>query len=133
MTTINLLPISVDECYHAEAPFQVFWFVVNFSITVVLTILIEMLRPHLSNKSEMEMSSTILDLDPQNVLNMKAAMIENLIFFKSVVSIIFVTGILSLLLFFVMKRLQCAQSQGEKFWLLVNLNSRFLPRKNLCV
>ena len=116
-----MLLLSVDECYHAEAPFQVFWFVVNFSITVVLTILI---------KAKV-VSTTLMKL--QNFLNMKAAVIEDEPVFILVVSTIFSTGILSLLLFFLMKRFQSAQSQGEKFWLLVNLNSRFLPRKNLSV
>ena len=125
MTTIYMLHLSVDECYHAEAPFQVFWFVVNFSITVVLTILIK--------KPEVEVFGETKNLDPHNVLNVKNAMINSEIFFPLVVSTIFSTGILSLLLFFLMKRFQSAQSQGEKFWLLVNLNSRFLPRKNLCV
>ena len=118
-----MLLLSVDECYHAEAPFQVFWFVVNFSITVVLTILI---------KKE-EVVKNTLKLDLQNVLNMKAAVIDDEGFFILLASTIFVTGILSLLLFFLMKHFQSAQSQFEKFWLLVNLNSRTLPRKNLCV
>ena len=116
---IFVIFLSVDECYHSEAPFQVFWFVVNFSITVVLTILIETMRPHGFDNGKVKAFSNTLNLDPQNVLNTKAVVIESRIFFISVVSTIFLTGILSLLLFFLMKRFQCAQpispqSQGVK-------------------
>ena len=91
---------SVDDCYQTEAPFQIFWFVANSSIIVVLTILIKTMRAKdydQHNDLSVKLFGTSLNLNLHKILNLKAAVIEN--FFIKAITTILLTGILSLLLF----------------------------------
>ena len=100
---------SVDDCYQTEAPFQIFWFVANSSIIVVLTILIKTMRAQHTGLS-VRLFNTTLNLNLHKILNLKAAVIEY--FFIEAITTIFLTGILSLLLFFLMKQFKCAEPKS---------------------
>ena len=109
----SYLIFSVDDFYDTEAAFQIFWFVVNSIITVVLTILIETMKaqsPNKRNVISINVFITTLNLDPHKILKINTAVIEN--FFIEVITTIFLTGILSLLLFFLMKRFKCAEPKS---------------------
>ena len=102
---------SVDDCYQTEAPFQIFWFVANSSIIVVLTILIKTMRAKdydQHNDLSVKLFGTSLNLNLHKILNLKAAVIENNFFIEAIATIL-LTGILSLLIFLLMKRFKCAQ------------------------
>ena len=104
---------SVDDCYQTEAPFQIFWFVASSSIIVVLTILIKTMRAKdydQHNDLSVKLFGTSLNLNLHKILNLKAAVIEY--FFIEAITTILLTGILSLLIFFLMKRFKCAQPKS---------------------
>ena len=104
---------SVDDCYQTEAPFQIFWFVANSSIIVVLTILIKTMRAKDNdqhNDLSVKLFGTTLNLNLHKILNLEAAVVEY--FFIEAITTIFLTGILSLLLFFIMNRFKCAQPKS---------------------
>ena len=103
---------SVDDCYQTEAPFQIFWFVANSSIIVVLTILIKTRAKDYDQRNDLSVKlfGTSLNLNLHKILNLKTAVIEY--FFKEAITTILLTGILSLLLFFLMKRFKCAQPKS---------------------
>ena len=106
---------SVDDFYDTEAAFQIFWFVVNSITTVVLTILIETMKaqgPNKRNVISINVFITTLNLDPHKILKINTAVIEN--FFIEVITTIFLTGILSLLLFFLMKRFKCGEPKSPQ-------------------
>ena len=93
---------SVDDCYQTEAPFQIFWFVANSSIIVVLTILIKTMRAKdydQHNDLSVKLFGTSLNLNLHKILNLKAAVIANENVFIEAITTILLTGILSLLLF----------------------------------
>ena len=100
---------SVDNFYDTEAPFQIFWFAANAFITLVLTILILLIKAQKLDSLSVNVLNISLNFDPHQILNLEIPVIENPIFFPTVIATIFVTGIVSLVLFFVMRHFKCAQ------------------------
>ena len=78
-----------------DAPFQVFWFVVNMLLTTCLTICVK-LGPNFNIPG--------LDFSPYNHLELeKLAIIQDTLMFDVVVAIIYATGCVSICLFFLLK------------------------------
>ena len=87
---------------HGDAPFQVFWFVVNMLLTTCLTICVK-LGPDFSIPG--------LDLSPYNHLELeKLRIIQDTSKFDVVIATIYATGCVSICLFFLMKKFKVASA-----------------------
>ena len=85
-----------------DAPFQVFWFVVNMLLTTCLTICVK-LGPDFSIPG--------LDLSPYNHLELeKLRIIQDKLMFDVVIATIYATGFVSICLFFLMKKFNVASA-----------------------
>ena len=87
---------------HGDAPFQVFWFVVNMLLTTCLTICVK-LGPNFNIPG--------LDFSPYNHLELeKLANIQNTLMFDIGIATIYATGCVSICLFFLMKKFKVASA-----------------------
>ena len=85
-----------------DAPFQVFWFVVNILLTTCFTICVK-LGPDFSIPG--------LDFSPYNHLELeKLRIIQDTLMFDVVVATIYATGFVSICLFFLMKKFNVASA-----------------------
>ena len=85
-----------------DAPFQVFWFVVNMLLTTCLTLCVK-LGPDFSIPG--------LDFSPYNHLELeKLRIIQDTLMFDVVVATIYATGFVSICLFFLMKKFNVASA-----------------------
>ena len=85
---------------------------VNVSVALVLSILIVLIKLKKLDRSytlSVNVLNINLDLDPYQILNLEVPVIKDTTLFYIVIATIFVTGIVSLLLFFVMRHFKCAQ------------------------
>ena len=85
-----------------DAPFQVFWFVVNMLLTTCLTLCVK-LGPDFSIPG--------LDFSPYNYLELeKLRIIQDTLMFDVVIATIYATGCVSICLFFLMKKFNVASA-----------------------
>ena len=85
---------------------------VNVSVALVLSILIILIKLkklHRSYTLSVNVFNINWNLDPYQILNLEVPVIKDTTLFYIVIATIFVTGIVSLLLFFVMRHFKCAE------------------------
>ena len=85
---------------------------VNVSVALVLSILIVLIKLKKldrSNTLSVNVLNINLNLDPYQILNLEIPVIKDTTIFYIVIATIIVTGIVSLLLFFVMRHFKCVQ------------------------
>jgi len=87
----------VDENYDDETPFQLYWFGCNCTLTLLLTFFVKMKGISLRGVN------LFAALGLENL-----SIVQNQTTFNVIILTIFATGVLSQILFFVMKRLKCA-------------------------
>ena len=88
--------VPVDEKYENEAPFQLYWFACNCILTLLLTLLVKL--------SWVSLAGII-----HHTLGLgNVSIVKNQIAVIAIIATIFATGVLSQILFFLMKYLKCA-------------------------
>ena len=89
--------ISVDENYDDETPFQLYWLACNCTLTLLLTLLVKLSWVSLAGINFYH----VLGLGNVSIVQKESA-------FIAIILTIFATGVLSQILFFLMKYMKCA-------------------------
>ena len=93
---VDQRPPPADENYENETPFQLYWLACNFALTLLLTFFVMVGSDNLAGVNIFETLS-LGDL----------SVVQNRNVFIAIISTIFATGILSQIIFFVMKSIKC--------------------------
>ena len=87
----------MDENYDDETPFQLYWFACNCILTLLLTLLVQLSWV------------SITGINFYHALGLgNVSIVQNQSAFIAIISTIFATGVLSQILFFLMKCMKCA-------------------------
>ena len=95
--------VPVDEKYENEAPFQLYWFACNCTLTLVLTLVVKVKSISVAGVNFYE----VLDLGNPSIVQDQRA-------FNTIILVIFLTGVVSQILFFLMKRMKCAMPSSPE-------------------
>ena len=105
---------SADERYEDEIPFQLYWCIVNFTLTGIITVYVIMGSGFLNGPLSLGQLGT-WDFGLWDFMKFeKIFIVQNSVAFYSTITTIFISSITSLVLFFIMKKYNVAEVEEEE-------------------